>query len=115
MDIGLSRPLKDTLALSRGSCTPSTISWVSSLIAAQETTDGFLLSRSCETRPGDCHVGKFCSIVVTREFRKTQYCVLMAKPMKGAAKNAIEDLETLRKKHLSLLLAEKGLMIDQFS
>jgi hypothetical protein len=32
----------------------------------------------------------------------------------GAAKNAMEDLETLRNKHLSVR-AEKGLMIDQFS
>jgi hypothetical protein len=28
-----------------------------------------MLGRSCETRPRDCHVGKFSSIVVAREFR----------------------------------------------
>jgi hypothetical protein len=39
----------------------------------------------------------------------------MAKRMKGAAKNAMEDLETLRKKASERALAEKGLMIDQFS
>jgi hypothetical protein len=35
--------------------------------------------------------------------------------MKGAAKNAMEDLETLWKKASECAQAEKGSMIDQFS
>jgi hypothetical protein len=35
--------------------------------------------------------------------------------MNGAAENAMEDLETLRKKHLSVRKQRKALMIDQFS